>query len=56
MAQRRPSAVAGTRSVEAIRLQGLVERSRYAAEKNLESVYTPIVAQFRAPSKEGSIP
>ena len=37
--ERLPSAVAGTRSVEVIRLQGIVGRSRYAAEKNLKSVY-----------------
>jgi len=34
------------------RLDLLVERSRYAAKKNLKSGYTPIVVQFRAPTKK----
>ena len=32
-----------------ILIQSIVGRSRYAAAKNLKSVYTPIFAQFRAP-------
>ena len=31
-----------------VALKAVVERSRYAAAKNLKTVYTPIFAQFRA--------
>ena len=37
-------------------LKALVERSRYAAEKNRKSVYTPIVAQFRVPIEKECTP
>jgi pyruvate/2-oxoacid:ferredoxin oxidoreductase beta subunit len=37
-------------------IEALVERSRYAAAKNLKSVYTPIFAQFRAPIEKECTP
>ena len=35
-----------------IKLKNVVGLSRYAAEKNLNLVYTPIPAQFRAGTKK----
>ena len=37
-------------------VNAVVERSRYAAAKNLKSVYTPIFAQFRAPIEKECTP
>jgi hypothetical protein len=45
---RRDNAKHKARRLFAVALNAVVERSRYAAEKNPESVYTPIFAQFRA--------
>jgi len=44
------------RRLFAVALNAVVGRSRYAAAKNLKSVYTPIAAQFRAPIEKEATP